>query len=323
MHSPTIAIILPVYNGRDFLKQALDSVKAQTDVAWHLIVVNDGSSDGSGDMARALAADDSRITVIDTENRGLSAARNRGIDEALHLNRNGRGISLVTFIDADDMLLNGALHTLLQTIGPDTDMAVGGFTFRADTPLRPLRPSDIRRPSPEALVEETLYQRGAVHAACGKLYNIDLFKSERFTEGLYYEDLDFFYRCCLRCRAVSVIDLPVYFYRQHETSIVHTWNDRRLDVLRVTESLERYMAENRPSLLAAARDRRLSANFNIFIEATRNGRNDIASQCWEYITRHRMASLVNPKVRFKNKAGVLLSLGGRRFFTMISRCSHT
>lgn len=308
---PAISVIMPVYNGARFLGEAISGVLAQNWTDWQLIVVNDGSTDSSGDIARSFS--DTRITVFDTPNGGLSVARNRGLELA--------DAPWVSFIDADDALHPAALSTLMQLtqLAPDVDYAVASFSFTSDFLREPLHPGATRTVTPELLVEEMLFQRGAVHAACGKLYRRDILRVEQFTPGLYYEDLDFFYRYVLRCRNTAVTTAPLYFYRQHDGSITNLWNDRRLDVLRVTSTLEDYMAANYPALLPAARDRRLSANFNIFIECMRHGRRDIADDCWKLIRRYRLGSLRDRRVRPKNKAGILLSFLGRRAFTTISR----
>lgn len=314
MMQPAVAIILPVYNGREFLRQAIESVLSQDYAAWRLIVINDGSSDDSGEIAREFAAVDKRIMVVDTPNGGLSVARNRGLELI-------EDAEFVTFLDADDELLAGAISGMvaLAVSAPDVDMVVGGFTLTEDAPNESKRDYTERVMNPVELISETLYQRGAVHAAWGKLLRRTIFEREIFTPGLYYEDLDFFYRACLCCRLCVVTDRPVYYYRQHRGSIMHTWSERRLDVLQVTADIERYMAINLPQLLPAARDRRLSANFNIFIEASRNCRPDIAAQCWNLIRNYRFASLRNRRVRFKNRAGAALSYFGPRIFLRFAK----
>lgn len=309
-----IAVVLPVYNGRDFLADAIDSVVAQTYSRWCLIIVNDGSIDDSADIAARYAANDSRISVVTTPNRGLSAARNEGVAIALR-----RHIGLTTFLDADDKLHPRALETMLPAMTADVDLVVAGASMRADAADAPLPDSvEFAHPTPEGLVEETLYQRGALHAAWSKIYRTGLLDSNRFTEGLYYEDLDFFYRYCLSCRHVAVTYKPLYYYRQHAASIMHTWHARRLDVLKITARIEDEMELKHRDLLKAARDRRLSANFNIFILASRNHCKVVADECWRLVRRYRLEALLNPKVRFKNKAGAALSYLGRRIFSLVS-----
>lgn len=89
-----ISIIIPVYNAENFLHRCIDSILAQTNLDWELLLIDDGSSDGSGAICDEYAKQDVRIRVIHKENGGVSSARNLGLDKA-----HGQWI---TFIDADD-----------------------------------------------------------------------------------------------------------------------------------------------------------------------------------------------------------------------------
>ena len=96
MESTRISVIVPVFNAEPYLPACLDSVLGQTHRALEIILINDGSTDGSGAVCDEYAARDSRVTVIHQENTGPSAARNRGLDIAAG--------DWVTFVDSDDYL---------------------------------------------------------------------------------------------------------------------------------------------------------------------------------------------------------------------------
>ena len=97
-----VSVIVPVFNGVEFLGRAVESALSQTYEDVEIIVVNDGSTDGSADLAEGLKRADKRVRVVHQENRGLSAARNSGI-------RNAEG-DFINFLDADDWLLPEKLH---------------------------------------------------------------------------------------------------------------------------------------------------------------------------------------------------------------------
>lgn len=105
---PALSIIVPVYNVIDYLPRCIDSILSQSCGDFELILVDDGSSDGSGEMCDDYAGRDPRIRVIHQENGGLSAARNSGLDIA-------RGI-YVSFADSDDYLLPGMTEAVLEAI---------------------------------------------------------------------------------------------------------------------------------------------------------------------------------------------------------------
>lgn len=104
MIEPTISIVMPLYNKSETVISSIESVRAQTVTTWELIVVNDGSTDDSWDKVSSLS--DSRIRLINQANKGVSAARNRGIAHSR--------AELVAFLDADDRWDSGYLATILS-----------------------------------------------------------------------------------------------------------------------------------------------------------------------------------------------------------------
>ncbi len=116
-----ISVIVPAYNAERFLSQTVQSVQSQTEGDWELIVVNDGSRDGTGPLADRLAAEDPRVRVVHQPNAGLSGARNGGIAAA------SPEADAFLFLDADDLLEPGALAalTVLLETSPDASAAYG------------------------------------------------------------------------------------------------------------------------------------------------------------------------------------------------------
>ena len=106
MTKPEISVIVPIYNVKTYLPQCLGGIRGQLFRNFELILVDDGSKDGSGALCDAYAEHDSRICVIHQPNGGVSKARNRGLDEA-------KGDSIV-FADADDLVRPQYLSDLMQ-----------------------------------------------------------------------------------------------------------------------------------------------------------------------------------------------------------------
>ncbi|MEM6327275.1 MAG: glycosyltransferase family A protein [Bacteroidota bacterium] len=115
---PAISAIVPVYNGERYLREALESILAQTLPAAEILVVDDGSTDSSADLAASIAETASvPIRVIRQDNAGAAAARNHGAREATG--------SLLAFLDADDLWTPDALASNLSRLGTEADMAFG------------------------------------------------------------------------------------------------------------------------------------------------------------------------------------------------------
>ena len=101
-----VSIIVPVYNAEKTLERCINSILRQTYAEWEMIIIDDGSTDLSGQLCEQYALQDSRIIVIHQENKGVSAARNVGIDVA-------KGIYLI-FVDSDDEIISTFLADYIE-----------------------------------------------------------------------------------------------------------------------------------------------------------------------------------------------------------------
>lgn len=313
MEDSLISVIIPVYNTETYLASCLDSVLTQSYRNLEVIVIDDGSSDFSLKVAEKYAEQDDRVTVYPQENAGLSVSRNRGLSVATG--------DLICFVDSDDLLLPDALEVMFEVLKEENADIIQG-TVERDSVFKGVdyhKKLSRKIFSVPQAIENTLYQKEILPSAWGKLFKRSLFDGVFFKEGIFYEDLDIFYRLVDKSNKIVWIDFPVYFYRNTEGSILNTWRDRRLDVLSVTQRMEEYISEKYPELLPAAKDRRLSANFNMFALCSIHGDEENATKCWEHIKKHRNQSLFNSNARFKNKAGAIVSYLGRNIFKTIAR----
>lgn len=119
---PLISVIVPVYNGQDYLLKCIDSIKSQTYQNLEIIIINDGSTDGTDEICQKLMQDNDNIFVITMDDKGVSAARNAGIDLA-------KG-AYITFVDADDRLLPGMIQSLYESL-IRTKSSIAGCGFLA------------------------------------------------------------------------------------------------------------------------------------------------------------------------------------------------
>ena len=132
---PTLSVIVPVYNGEKYLCRCLDSILAQSFSDFELILINDGSTDNSGKLCDDYAAADSRVTVIHTENRGVSRARKTGLERATG--------KYVTFVDCDDWLDKALYFRMVDGAEQHgADVVVCAFLMEPQTKLRSGAPAE-------------------------------------------------------------------------------------------------------------------------------------------------------------------------------------
>lgn len=210
--APAISIIVPVYNVERHVAAALQSLQAQTFTDFEALVIDDGSTDESGRLARDICDGDPRFHYIHQENRGLSGARNTGLDRA-------QG-ALIGFLDSDDRLMADALwqmHRALEDHGADwVACAVRyiGPTGRGnvhsaiqDAPALSNHAGPRRYPF-ETVSDVTRH----FPSAWNKLYRRTLIEGLRFDEGTWFEDHSFFHR--VAARTDHILHLPQTLYLQ-------------------------------------------------------------------------------------------------------------
>ena len=314
-----VSIIVPAYNSERYLVECLESAVAQTYRDIEVIVVDDGSSDSTLSIAEGFAERDSRVRFFHNCNGGQSSARNFGVDCA-------RG-EYITFLDSDDVLYPEAIEFMYECACRENSELVICHFSQGERPYdlysHKKKTQNVRKLPAWEVIKGILYQNGFDSSPWAKLYSRRIFENVRFTEGIIYEDLDFIYKAVDEVGHVVVADKRVYFYRYNPDSTVNVFTPRRFDVLDVTRRSEEYMLRHYPELLPAARDRRLSANFNMFgmiaVHDSTHVYGDIAGECWGVIKNYRKESLFNPSVRLKNKLGIIVSYCGRRTLAFFSR----
>lgn len=311
-HKPLISIVIPAYNaGPALLRAAVKSALAQTYGNVEVIVVNDASTDNT--MTGIDTISDPRLRTLSLpDNLGPSAARNAGTHAA-------RG-EWLCYLDADDRILPDMLSRLMdiaETCG--ADIACCDFqrvALGARIPQE-VEPRPVLTATPEAAIAEVLYQTGNLNnSPGGKIFRRELCEKQPWLAGRF-EDLRTFYRIFLEANKIAWTAEPFYVYTVNPTSYMQVYTPTRAVVLDVVEEMVEFMAENCPGLVAAARDRALSAAFNILKLMRANGAKEpaTAARCKAIIRRYRRASLLNPRVRAKNKAAAAASyLGGLLFF---------
>lgn len=229
---PVVSVIVPIYNVEEYLERCVDSILNQTFTDFELILVNDGSTDNCGVICDRYAKKDPHIKVIHKENGGLSDARNAGIDVSAG--------QYMMFIDSDDYIDPKMLEILYERILNDgSDMALCNFLYVDEngTPIieknteLPIKNQIITTLS-EAFLKLTGDKYWYYIIACNKLYKRFLFDEIRFPYGKQHEDEFVAHKVIGKCRSISCVDKPLYYYVQRSGSITNAkFSVKTLDVV--------------------------------------------------------------------------------------------
>ena len=228
-----ITVIVPVYNVENYLRKCLDSIIAQTYKNIEIVVVNDGSTDASGEICKEFAEIDHRIIYIEQENAGLSAARNTGLE-----NMSG---DYVTFVDSDDWIEQDYVETLYKKIVEyQADIAVGNYySFNESEGMfyfHILGDSYYEKVYDNVSIFENLYESQemksfALISAWGKLYKVGLFEQLRFDIGKLGEDGYLNQKIYLLAEKIVYIHKGIYSYRIRNNSLSRTWTEKWMHAL--------------------------------------------------------------------------------------------
>lgn len=222
-----VSIIVPVYNVEKYIQKCLASISTQTYHNIEVILVDDGSTDGSGRICDEASSADARFTVVHKANGGLSDARNTGLSTI--------GGTWVFFLDSDDYISPHCIETMLNAaLESGAEIVECEFSTVGDDEkinwTYPTGRYELHR-QPEAL-ERFLDYRGTWIMAWNKLYRADLFEDIRFPVGRLNEDEFTTPYLVEHARLYASLKDSLYAYVQREGSIMHTaFSEKKLDGL--------------------------------------------------------------------------------------------
>lgn len=199
----SVSVIVPVYNVENYLSRCLDSLFRQTFHDYEIILIDDGSTDTSGDLCDQSAEEHSFIKVIHQKNQGLSSARNKGTQIATG--------KYVTYVDSDDTVDPHYLEYLYQAIiDTDADCAIARRDRCSDNSKKVDACSDysIQVWSKERALSEVLTSKNATVSSWNKMGLRSMYLDIPFPVDRYYEDIAHTYRiidCCEKCVFVDAI----------------------------------------------------------------------------------------------------------------------
>lgn len=245
MMGEKISVIVPVYNVEAYLERCVESILQQTYAHFELILINDGSTDSSGQICDHLASQYENIKVYHIENAGVSNARNMGIQLATG--------SWVTFIDSDDFVTQDYLATLASAAeGLNVGFVIAPLHHIKNGIVTDL-PSYSGKTelwSTEETMKELLMTTRTSFFPVAKLFKRDLLADEKFNTNYHLaEDALFLTELLLKTRCSCVfIDKPVYYYDHREGSATTSVNRHVFDTIEVYQQIIAQVSQAFPNL---------------------------------------------------------------------------
>lgn len=254
-----ISIIVPIYNVEDYLCRCIDSIINQTYKNLEIILVDDESPDRCGVICDEYAQKDNRIKVIHQKNKGLSGARNTGIESA-----NGRYIA---FVDSDDYIASDMYEILYSDIEKyNAGISICNRYYEFEDGRRVERYKQTRETKvysgKEAIIEMNNYSSFDM-SAWDKLYRRELFDEIRFPEGKLSEDFFIMYKLLDKAQIVTFNPKHLYIYVQRNNSISRN-KKINWDFIEASKEQMDYICNKYPDIEDIARTAYSSANMTVY-----------------------------------------------------------
>ena len=250
MSRPLITVIVPAYNVEKYIIRCLKSIEEQSYDNLEIIVVDDGSKDHTGERIDRFAKTDSRFKVIHQKNKGISGARNIGIEEA-------KG-DYVLFVDSDDFIAQDHVEHLYKILTKEkADISISGHQkFYKEQEIQKDGEPSLEVMSGMEAMESLLYRKKFTTSPWGKLYRRTLFEGIQYPLGKIYEDLATTYRVLAKANKVVISTARNYYYFQRMDSIFHTqFQKKNLVLLEISEGILENVRTYYPQCENAAKSR--------------------------------------------------------------------
>lgn len=229
--NPKLSIIVPVYNVEKYLEKCIDSILNQDYKNFELILVNDGSTDGSLEICKRYLSVDKRIKLINKPNGGLSSARNAGLDIACG--------QYIGFVDSDDWIEKDMYYTLLSIADKyKSDIVQCEYESVMEDNYKINNNQLIVTNFTNVQAIDQMYGDRYISSTVtwNKIYNKKLFETIRFPVGKLHEDEFTTYKLLYESKIVTCINKKLYYYRKTPNSIMNSkFSVKRLDIIQALE----------------------------------------------------------------------------------------
>lgn len=240
-----ISFVIPAYNVEEHISKCLNSILSQSldESVYEVLVINDGSTDATGDIVNEYIKKFKNIKLINQENKGLAETRNVGVRRSI-----GR---YIWFVDSDDYIVENCTIDLLKfSEDNDLDMLLVAPAARVTEDFQ----KDWEKNFPLEIV------KGKDYLACGAIdvgvwayvFKRSFVEENKlhFLSGYYFEDVEFTPRAIFYAKNIGLLNFSVYHYIQRDQSIMHTFSPSRLShYINVAKAIEKFRKINRDDIV--------------------------------------------------------------------------
>lgn len=302
MESDKISVIVPVYNSEQYLEKCIESILSQTYSNFELLLINDGSTDGSGELCRRYETD-GRVKFYDRQNEGVSRTRNFGIKEATG--------KYLLFVDSDDYIESDMLMHLWKTATEHAaDCSVCGIIYETEKGSRNFpKKRVIKITNGKEAVREVLINQIAMAGPVCKLFLKSALDEISFPEDLTVGEDALFVVCSfLRARKVVFDTKQEYHYNHREESLTSSpFSERDFDLIHAYDRIFECVKEADCHLEKESRFRMIWAHFHTLDKALLTGGRALEYKpVIHWLRKHTMEILKNPYVGKKRKLAMCL-----------------
>lgn len=297
--NPLISIIVPVYNVEKYLSRCVDSILQQTYKNIEVVLVDDGSTDNSGNICDLYGQKDDRIVVVHKKNGGLSSARNAGLDIA-------KG-DYIGFIDSDDFISANMYELLVKELVYDS-CKISNIMYVIAYASGEQRASRVPHTKNEVLsveryLEELLLHLGDV-SVCTKLFPKTLIGDVRFAEGILNEDLLFMVELLKKISEICFVGEVGYYYYRREQSISSGYGKSFIDMQKNALTILEFAKKEFPQLRKQAYRFALYQNMAYLLAVPKGeakSDNGIYCSALKFVRKNTLKNLSNRFLRVKEK----------------------
>lgn len=307
-----VSVIVPVYNGGEFIELCIKDILNQTLKSIELILINDGSEDNTLQICQKYAEYDNRITLINQENKGVSTARNNGIDKAMG--------KYICFIDSDDRIKEDYLENL-YSIAEKKDVKIVCCDIECLDKYyksKSIKTIDEGYYTYLDALEELFKFRNLNWGPCGKLFQLDLVKGKIWFPNVeVYEDLVFVYKTIYIAEKIFYTKKCKYYYvhRENDGAMRKFIKYPTIDIIKVADEAIFFLRDKIPSILDSSFYGLISGVIMYFYNIKQNDKKFknpnsklYLKEMRRLILKYKKEFILNKDMHYKEKIKILLLL---------------